>query len=253
MHKSAPGYETCCCIMMTIWSYLVHQLLVICWRWWSHCLALGCLFGSVSTVWLDLRVIRGVVCRDRLHWLHPLHPESPSLHRLLYDSVEGSGGNKKAGKPRTLASADSSSHSPQLAFFSPLFSDSPRCLTGSSFTVNHSLWASAYITPHDGMSWFTHITLHEWSEDGPRRIEWLSLFFCCGGFSFKSSDIRSIKFDIIYFTQCFGSLCIFPKQWYYTMILKNGDECMFRLIIVVLVEITMRQDKITNVSFGKFC
>lgn len=42
-----------------------------------------------------------------------------------------------------------------------------------------------------------------------------------------------------------------------TMILyydiKNGDECMFSLIIVVLVEITMRQDKITNGSFGKFC
>lgn len=174
MHKSAPGYETCCCIMMTIWSYLVHQLLVICWRWWSHCLALGCLFGSVSTVWLDLRVIRGVVCRDRLHWLHPLHPESPSLHRLLYDSVEGSGGNKKLVN---LALSLQPTRLTALSSLSSLLLSSPRCLTGSSFTVNHSLWASAYITPHDGMSWFTHITLHEWSEDGPRRIEWLSLFF----------------------------------------------------------------------------
>lgn len=39
-----------------------------------------------------------------------------------------------------------------------------------------------------------------------------------------------------------------------TMILYYDiKKRMFRLIIVVLVEITMRQDKITNVSFGKFC
>lgn len=73
-------------------------------------------------------------------------------------------------------------------------------------------------------------------------------FFCCG-FSFKSSDIRSTSFIL---PNGFD-LCVYFQNNHIIHHLKNGDECMFSLIIVVLVEITITQDKIRNGLFGKFC